>query len=105
MKALQNVGFVKVRDHCHITGKFRSAAHRDYTINVSQNYSSHRVSQSKKFFNTSIMHKLEKRDFKMYLIPNRFEKYMSFSFDNKLLFIDSFESSSLDSLVKKVRGK
>ena len=52
-----------------------------------------------------IMHKLDKLDFKMYFIPSRLEKYMSFSFDNKLLFIDSFQSSSLDSLVKKVRGK
>ena len=25
---------VKVRDHCHITGKYRSSAHRDCNINV-----------------------------------------------------------------------
>ena len=28
---------VKVRDHCHVTGKYRSAAHRDCNINVSLN--------------------------------------------------------------------
>ena len=25
---------VKVRDRCHITGKYRGSAHRDYNINV-----------------------------------------------------------------------
>ena len=25
---------VKVRDHCHITGKYRGSAHRDCIINV-----------------------------------------------------------------------
>ena len=37
----------------------------------------------------------------MNVIPNELEKYMSFSINNKLSFIDSFQflSSSLDSLV------
>ena len=25
---------VKVRDHCHITGKYRDSAHRDFNINL-----------------------------------------------------------------------
>ena len=35
-------------------------------------------------------------------MPNALEKYMSFNFNNKLIFIDSFQfsSSSLDSLIK-----
>ena len=28
---------VKVRDHCHFTGKYRGSAHRDYKINVKLN--------------------------------------------------------------------
>ena len=28
---------VKVRDHCHITGKYRAPAHRDYNINFKWN--------------------------------------------------------------------
>ena len=29
---------VKVRDHCHITGKYRGSAHRDCNINLKWNY-------------------------------------------------------------------
>ena len=29
---------VKVRDHCHITGKYRGSAHRDSNINVKLNH-------------------------------------------------------------------
>ena len=29
---------VKVRDHCHITGKYRDSAHRDYNINLKLNH-------------------------------------------------------------------
>ena len=42
--ALQNVdntfveGYVKVRDYCHVTEKYRGAAHRYCSINVSLNY-------------------------------------------------------------------
>ena len=40
----------------------------------------------------------------MNVIPNALEKYMSFNINNKLVFIDSFQSLSysLDSLVKNL---
>ena len=49
-----------------------------------------------------IMQELGKFNLKINVIPNGLEKYMSFSINNKLSFIDSFQflSSSLDSLVK-----
>ena len=28
----------KVRDHCHITGKYRGSAHRDFTIKIKSNH-------------------------------------------------------------------
>ena len=31
------VNDVKVKDHCHITGKYRGSAHRDYNINLKLN--------------------------------------------------------------------
>ena len=45
-------GDVKVRDHCHITGKYRSFAHRDSNINLkSQTF--YWISQSKKIWFSS----------------------------------------------------
>ena len=43
-------------------------------------------------------------DFKIKVIPNRLEKHMSFSLDNKLVYNDSFHflNSLLNSLVKKL---
>ena len=50
------------------------------------------------------MNELGKFNLKINVIPNRLEKYMRFSINNKLTFIDSFQfiSSSLDSLVKSL---
>ena len=50
------------------------------------------------------MQELGKFDLKISVIPNRLEKYMSFTINNKLSFIDSFQflSSSLGSLVKNL---
>ena len=47
---------------------------------------------------------LGKIDFKINVIPNELEKYMSFSINNKLCFINIFKflSFSLDSLVKSL---
>ena len=50
------------------------------------------------------MQELDKLNFKIHFIPSRLEKYMNFSINNNLSFIDSFQflSSSLDSLVKNL---
>ena len=50
------------------------------------------------------MQELGKFNFKINVIPNGFEKYMSFNINNRLAFIDNFQplSSSLDSLVKNL---
>ena len=50
------------------------------------------------------MQKLGKFNLKRNVIPNGLEKYMTFTVNNKLSFIDSFQflSSSLDSLVKSL---
>ena len=50
------------------------------------------------------MQELGKFSLKINVIPNGLEKYMSFSINDKLSFIDSFQflSSSLDSLVKNI---
>ena len=50
------------------------------------------------------MQELGKFNFKINITPNGIEKYMSFSINNKINFINSFQffSSSLNSLVKNL---
>ena len=50
------------------------------------------------------MQELGKFNLKINAIPNGLKKYMSFTINNKLSFIDNFHfrSSSLDSLVKNL---
>ena len=50
------------------------------------------------------MQELGKFNLKINVIPNGLGKYMSFSINNKLRFVDSYQflSSSLDSLVKNL---
>ena len=95
---------VRVRDHCHIFGKFRGAAHQDCNIILKitnrvpvifhnlRGYDSHLIIKEMCNFDVDIN-----------VIPNGLEKYMSFIVNKDLVFIDSmqFMNSSLDSLVLK----
>ena len=96
---------VKVRDHCHITGNYRDSAHRDCNINVKLNRKIPVVFHHPKNYDSHlVMQELVRFNLKKNVIPNGLEKYMSFSINNKLNFIDSFQflSSSLDGLVKNL---
>ena len=97
-------GDVKVRDHCHITGKHRVSAHRDCNINVKLNQKIRVAFYNLKNYDSYLLQELGKFNLKINVIPNELEKYMSFSINNKLSFIDNFQflSSSLDSLVKNL---
>ena len=81
---------VKVRDHCQITKKYRCSAHRDYNINVKLNHKIPVVFHNLKNYDSHlIMQELSKFNLRSNVIRNGFEKYMSFSINNKLSFIDS----------------
>ena len=95
----------KLRDHCHVTGKFRCAAHQDCNINfqltkkvpvISHNL---RGDESHLIFN-----EFDKFDVKISVIPNGLEKYIAFFLNKNLVFIDSMQimNSSLDKLVKNL---
>ena len=102
-----NNGDVEVRDDCHITGKYRGSAHRDCNINTKLNKKIAVTFHNLKDYDSHlIMQELGKFNLKINVIPNGLEKYMSFSINNKLRFINSFQflSSSLDSLVKNLRN-
>ena len=109
----------RVRDHCHITGKFRGSAHnqcnRDFTITNKipvifhnlKGYDSHFIMQEiGKIIetNTYVDKKGETRQHKINVIPNNMEQYMAFMLGYNLVFIDSlqFMNQSLANLVKNL---
>ena len=113
---------MRVRDHCHITGKFRGSTHQECNLKLRikpedikipvifhnlRGYDSHFIMQqigeiANKHGYTN--KKGEKQDLNINTIPNNMEKYMAFMLGNHLTFIDSFQfmSSSLDKLVSNL---
>ena len=113
---------VRVRDHCHFTGKFRGSTHQECNLKLRikpenlkipiifhnlRGYDSHFIMQrigeiANKHGYTN--RKGEKQDLNINAIPNNMEKYMAFMLGNHLTFIDSFQfmSSSLDKLVSNL---
>ena len=102
---LFNVGDNKVRDHCHISGKYRGAAHWECNINFKITKKVPVIFHNLKGYDSHLIFKeLSKFNVKISAIPNGFEKYMAFMINKNIVFIDSmqFMNSSLDSLVKNV---
>ena len=113
---------IRVRDHCHITGKYRGSAHQECNLKLRLNpeeikipvifhnlrgYDSHFIMQEigaivKK--HTYKNNKGEEKQMNINAIPNNMEKYMAFMLGNHLTFIDSFQfmSSSLEKLVSNL---
>jgi len=102
----------RVRDHDHLTGKFRGATHNACNINYFSNrflpiifhnlrgYDGHII--VKKAYD--IANKIaENKVVNFKAIPNSYEKFMTFSIDS-LKFIDSFQfmSTSLENLVNNL---
>ncbi|XP_033729639.1 uncharacterized protein LOC117318793 [Pecten maximus] len=106
----KELGDDRVRDHCHVTGKFRGAAHNECNINYKftgripvvfhnlRGYDSHLIIQA--------IGKVSDKEIKC--IPNNMEKYISFSM-GCMDFIDSYQfmGTSLEKLVGNlsVEGK
>ena len=113
---------IRVRDHCHITGKYRGSAHQDCNLKLRINpkeikipvifhnlrgYDSHFIMQEIGAIVKKHAYKNKKGEEKQMdinAIPNNMEKYMAFMLGNHLTFIDSFQfmSSSLDKLVSNL---
>ena len=113
---------IRVRDHCHITGKYRGSAHQECNLKLKiasdnikipvilhnlRGYDSHFIMQQigETVKKTYIKNK-KGEDVQMNInaIPNNMEKYMAFMLGNHLTFIDSFQfmSSSLNKLVSNL---
>ena len=99
----------KVRDHCHLTGKYRGPAHNTCNINVKQKDSNfipfafHNFSNydCHMFFKKLVDLKKDKVKFK--IIPKTNEEYITVKY-GCIRFIDSYRflSESLDKLVKNL---
>ena len=95
----------KVRDHCHITGKLRGAAHWSCNINLQLTKKVPVIFHNLRGYDSHlIFNELDKFDVKIKVIPNGLEKYMAFFLNKNLVFIDSmqFMNSSLEKLVKNL---
>ena len=113
---------IQVRDHCHITGKFRGSAHQECNLKLRINpkeikipvifhnlrgYDSHFIMQEIGAIVKNHAYKNnkgEEKQMNINAIPNNMEKYMAFMLGNHLTFIDSFQfmSLSLDELVSNL---
>ena len=95
----------KVRDHCHVTGKFRGAAHWNCNINFQLTKKVPVIFHNLRGYNSHlIFNELDKFDVKISVIPNGLEKYMAFFLNKNLVFIDSmqFMNPSYDKLVTEI---
>ena len=110
---------IRVRDHCHITGKYRGSAHQECNLKLKIDpdkikipvifhnlrcYDSHFIMQNIGDIVKNHKHKNSKgsnTEMTINVIPNNMEKYMSIMLGNHLVFLDSFQfmSSSLEKLV------
>ena len=112
---------VRVRDHCHITGKFKGSAHQECNLKLRikpkdikipvifhnlRGYDSHFIMQQIGEIANKYAYKDKKgkdQPLTINAIPNNMEKYMAFMLSNHLTFIDSFQLiSCLDKLVENV---
>ena len=104
----QELDMDKVRDHCHVTGKFRGAAHNKCNKNLRlprklpiifhnlQGYYGHIIFKELNNFNVDID-----------VIPKGTDKYMSVIVNTSITFIDSlqFYNGSLDTLPSNLKDE
>ena len=69
----------KVRDHCHVTGKFRGTAHWSCNLNLQLTKNVPVIFHNLRGYDSHlIFRELNKFDVKIDVIPNGLEKYMAF---------------------------
>ena len=69
----------KVRDHCHVTGKFRGVVHKSCNLNFKLTKKVPVIFHNLKHYGSHLVYnELDKFDLKIKVIPNGLEKYMAF---------------------------
>ena len=101
----EELGTDRVRDHCHLTGKYRGAAHSDCNLNYKLTKRIPVVFHNLKNYDAYLLIKAMGmiKDKPISCIPTNDEKYISFSIGD-LTFIDSlqFLNASLERLVSNL---
>ena len=89
-KKLIGVDDIKVRDPCHVTGKYRGPAHWSCNINFKISKKLPVIFHNLTGYDSHLIFKeLGKFVCKISVIPNGLEKYMSFTLNNNIVFKDS----------------
>lgn len=97
----------KVRDHCHITGKYRGVAHNNCNLQYRYTYKFPCIFHNLKGYDShhiiNSISKIIDDSSELGCIPTNKEKYLTFNWDN-IHFIDSiqFMASSLEELAKNL---
>ena len=102
---LFDVGDEKVRDDCHVTGKYRGAAHFSCNANCKLSKKVPVIFHNLRGYDSHLKIKeMDKFDVRVSVIPNGLEKCMAFTVNKNLVFIDSmqFMNLSLDLLAKNL---
>ena len=98
----QELNMDKVRDHCHVTGKFRGAAHNKCNLKLRIPRKLPIIFHNLQGYDGHIIFKeLNNFDVDISVIPKGIDKYMSIIVNRYITFIDSFQfyKGSLDSHV------
>ena len=98
----------EVRDHCHITGKFRGAAHNQCNLKLKIPKKLAIIFHNLKGYDGHIIFKeLNNFDVTIDAIPKKIEEYMSIIVNRTISFIDSneFYKGTLDTLASNLDDK
>ena len=83
-----------MRDHCHVTGKYRGSAHTDCNLSYRLTNKIYVIFHNLRGYDSHlIMQEIGKFNKDINIIPNNMEKYMAFMIRN-LIFLDFFQSLS-----------
>ena len=94
-----------VRDHDHVNGKYRGSAHWNWNINLKLTKNVPAIFYNLRGYDSHLMvEEIGKFDLKTNIIQYGFKKYMAFTINKNLVFIDSMQymNSSLGTLVKNL---
>ena len=102
----QELNMDKVRDHCHVAGRFRGAAHNKCNINLRLPKKLPIIFHNLQGYDDHLIFK-ELNNFNVYIevIPKGIDKYMNIIVNRLITFLDSlqFYNGSLDTLASNLK--